>query len=296
MTIKKAFPLFILTLLLASPLSMALAKDNGKENGDNKDKKEYRQEDRSCLRAFGHLVAPGWIKLHGEIDVKTECNLPFGISKKFGDKASTTPKTTDTVAPVISGIESKVRLTDATISWKISERAKSTIFFATTTGVSASSTSTTQNSKSIKSFEDGQRVTLRGLTAGTKYYAVIRAEDKAGNVTQSAEFSFTTQSATVVSDTTAPVISTVVTASGINSIAVGWKTNEPSTSVVFYSTSTPVNTGATTTASMRSDLLVKDHLIIVPSLSATTTYYMVVQSKDSTGNIQSTAEFSAITK
>lgn len=277
---------------------MAFAKDNdGRKNND-------RKENRSCLRALGHLVAPGWIKLNNEIDARSECNLPFGISKKFRGQASTTPVVADTTAPLISNIESSPRLTDATVSWTTNEQTKGTVFFATTTGVNANSASTTRVSEGFmneffrkdKDRKDENRVVLRGLAAGTAYYAIIRAEDKAGNVTQSQEFSFTTKTPSVMNDVTVPAISTVVTATGTGIIAVAWKTNEPSSSKVFYATNTPINTGTTTASFVQSEELTAKHLVIIPNLSANTKYYLVAQSKDAAGNTQSTAEFSATTK
>ncbi len=331
MTLKKMFPLFLVAFLLASPLSAVLAKDNNseKERGNSygtrvtledggtkadvqkKEEKEKRKEDqkqekgnKECLRAFGHLISFGWIKKNSALTAGQACSLPFGISKKFSGNASSTPPLADTIAPLISNIVGTPRFTDTTISWTTNEMTKGTVFFSTMAGVNVNSTSTLRVSEGFKNgfFKQNKEnryensATIRGLAANTVYYAVIRAEDKAGNVTQSIEFSLTTKTPDTTNDTTAPTISNVATMTGGGTVVVGWITNEPATSKVFYSATIPVNTGVTTTSFVQSEALTLNHIAIVPNLATSTKYYFVAQSKDNAGNIQSTSEFSVTTK
>ncbi|MDD5433724.1 MAG: fibronectin type III domain-containing protein [Candidatus Pacebacteria bacterium] len=96
----------------------------------------------------------------------------------------------------------------------------------------------------------------------------------------------TTTPATTTQDTTAPVISQVLaTSTTASSVNITWLTDELSTSQVWYSTSTPVDTTASSTASVASSsTLVLSHLLSISELNASTTYYYRVASTDANNN------------
>ncbi len=86
-----------------------------------------------------------------------------------------------------------------------------------------------------------------------------------------------------VADTTAPTISSLGASSvQAASALVTWKTNEYATGRIFLSTSTPVVPASATTQSHSGLTLV--HSLFVSGLTASTTYYYVVESKDASGN------------
>jgi len=257
-------------------------------------KAEVRVEksEQSCLKAFGHLVAPGWLRVKGETSGEVRCDLPFGINKKFGGKGTTTP---DTTAPVTTAVTATADATSAIVSWKTDERTKSAIFFGTASPLNIESTSTARVHEGRLFAKDEHRVVLRGLSASTTYYLVIKAEDKAGNTSHSTQITFTTKAPITVRDTVSPIISSVVTVAGNASVGIDWKTNEPSTSKVYYSASAPVQIAATTTASAGSSGLTNVHFVLIPNLSANTKYYFVAESKDAANNAQITSEFSGTT-
>lgn len=312
--IGKTLSALLVALVVMGPASLAFAKENG-ERGEREreDRKELRKELRSeksenkgkgkkedsCIRAFGHLIAPGFIKLFGETEVKAGCNLPFGIGKKFGDNGTGTASSTDTTAPVISNVASNPGIISASISWTTDERAMGDVFVSRTPSVNIDATSTIKVSEGsffkTRDKTRDHRIIVRDLAASTTYYAVIRTADKAGNTSRSAEFSFTTKAPEVTNDTLAPTISSVATVSGGTNVAIGWKTNEPATSKVYYSANTPVNVAATTTASVGSADLTGVHFVVIPNLSTSTKYYFVAESKDAAGNARMTSEFSATT-
>ncbi len=295
-TILKNLSVFSLALLLVLSPAAAFA-DNDKNKDNNKSAKvEFKAEvksknkNNSCLRAYGHLIAPGWLKLNGSTTVNGNCWFPFGIGKKFRDE---TPKPADTVAPVISDIKSEAKLNKAVVSFETNEKAVATVFFGTTAGINIANSATLKVSSD--DWEKDQEIKIPNLAANTKYYAVIQVKDKSGNVSTSAEFSFTTKAPVTEGDTVAPVITGVVASSNNSSVSVGWVTNEPSTTKVLYGTTSPVNVSSSATASVSSDDLKVNHFITVPNLSANTQYYLVIQSKDAAGNIQSSTEFGAKT-
>jgi peptidoglycan hydrolase-like protein with peptidoglycan-binding domain len=94
-----------------------------------------------------------------------------------------------------------------------------------------------------------------------------------------------TSTATSTVDTTAPTVSAVTTTSTTSTATIGWTTNEPATSQAFYGTttamgsSTPLDSG-----------LVMGHSVTLFGLTASTTYFYEVQSKDASGNITTSAQ------
>lgn len=97
----------------------------------------------------------------------------------------------DTTPPVINGLEATV-LSDssAIIEWQTDEPADSHVFFGTTSGVHPLE-------ESNGALVTEHAVTLTGLTPGTTYYFKVSSADGAGNMAQSQEESFETESGPV---------------------------------------------------------------------------------------------------
>ncbi len=272
----------------------ANAKIEDKDTEDeDREKKEERKESHSsaktCVKAFGHLIAPGYKNKNGEpdLDFWKDCVIPFGIAKKLGF-GSTTPSTTDTVAPVISGLAAQAKITEAIITWKTDERSDTKVYWSVNSPVTA-----TSSVKANASLTTDHKITLKNLTATTTYYFFVSSRDKAGNISTSSEMSFATKPANA--DVTAPVISNVTISAGTTTAAVSWNTNENADSRVYWSTVNPLVIGATTTASATSSLMTQAHYLPLTGLSATTTYYFKVESADASGNISTSATVTALT-
>lgn len=96
------------------------------------------------------------------------------------------------------------------------------------------------------------------------------------------------------SDTTRPTFSNI-TVSGIGSTTatIGWNTNEAATGKVYYGTTTPVqfetflSVGTTSTSTV--------HSLMLSGLSASTTYYYALESKDVAGNTATSSTLNFIT-
>ncbi len=292
-------------LLMVSPLGVSANGGEGRNKKDKENKIELRSEFKSdsdsksnskgerksdsCLRAYGHLISLGWLKLNVNTDVGTRCWFPFGISKKFGDEKFKS----DTVAPIISVINSETGLNKAVVSFNTDEKTNATVFYGSTAGLNLDNSATLK--VSINKFSKEHNVKITNLSASTKYYFVIKSTDKNGNVSASVESNFTTQTPIVLGDTSAPVIKEVVAVSATSSVLLGWVTNEPATSKVFYGNTSPLNISSPTTTFVESTDLKTNHLVTVPNLSLNSKYYLVIQSKDAAGNIQSSTETSATT-
>ncbi len=100
---------------------------------------------------------------------------------------------------------------------------------------------------------------------------------------------------TTTQDTVAPVISGVsVSAIATTSATISWNTNtEPSTGKVYYSTVSPVNLA--TALTMGTTTLSTAHSFGLTGLSASTTYYYVLESKDAANNTATTSTASFAT-
>ncbi len=143
-------------------------------NGDNDD-------DRPCDNNNGkHL---GWMMGRGNQDKDHDCK---GHENEHG---TTTPPVADTVAPIISAINSgSVATTSATVTWTTNENAAGKVYFGTVNPLvlaSATANSTT-------TLSTAHSFVLTGLSASTTYYYVVESKDAANNTTTSGQGSFTT--------------------------------------------------------------------------------------------------------
>ena len=267
---------------IAIKTELKISKEDRENRKENKEKK-------NCLQVFAHLVGGKDWKNQTGISFDN-CWLPFGIAKKFKDvKASTTP---DTTSPVISNIVITPRIEKAKITWTTDEKTSSEVFYSTSSPVSLTG-STNVKTRWFEGKDKEHQVTIGRLSANTTYHLVIRSKDKAGNTSVSNEVTFTTLMAPA--DVTAPIISNVATVKATSTIQVGWRTNELATSRVYYGATSPINVNATSTTKVENNALVLNHVLTLPSLSASTTYFMVVESKDSSGNARLTDQFNVTT-
>lgn len=200
-----------------------------------------------------------------------------------GGTATTTP---DITAPIISNIVSSPLTTTAGIVWDTNESAAYKFWYGTTTPVVLGTPNMTGG------LNTHQVIGLSGLTPDTTYHFVIGATDASGNTSTSTEQSFKT-----TLDTTAPVISGL-TASGITASSANllWSTNESADSTVWYSLVNPVDMASTTITSVVTNAAsVTSHSLSLSGLTASTTYFYLVGSKDTAGNQATSSQSSFMT-
>jgi len=161
--------------------------------------------------------------------------------------------------PIISAVSAgSITSTGATITWTTDAASSSQVEYGTTSSyvntTSLDSTLVTSHSQ-----------TLRGLSANTTYhYAVISTDS--GGTTTSADNTFTTTDAPIISSVTA----TSITQTGAT---ITWTTNVPANSQVEYGTTSSY--GSTTTLDTN---LVTSHSEAITGLSPNTTYHYAVMS------------------
>lgn len=269
-------------------------------NNDDRDDDDNRKKERGTRNGFcllvppGHLIAPGWLRKQGNNVLVPLCRtVPLSIAKKipwwFSTSTPPSPTSTkDMTPPVFSSTTiTNVASSSATLLWTTNEPARARVYYAAT-----SSFPLVQASSSVRNtFLTTHTFTLSGLTPSTTYFYVLEARDVWGNTATSSHQSFMTVAGP---DLTPPLV-TSLAMSGIStsSASVTWTTNEPATSRVYYSTSTPLVFG--TAQSTSSSTYATSHMLGLSPLIASTTYYYVVESKDGSGNTATSTEASFVT-
>jgi len=183
----------------------------------------------------------------------------------------------DTSPPVVSrkGV-SWITAVGAAVNWTTDEPGNTQVEFGTTT--------TYGNSSALSSsLVISHAVHLSGLKASTLYHYRVKSSDKAKNLTTSADGTFTTGAA----DTAAPLISGVGATDITSSAAtVSWKTSEPGDSLVNYGLTTSYGSYTSTDGSLTTS-----HAQLLSGLSAGKLYHFRVRSRDATGNVAWSSDF-----
>ncbi|MDD5687532.1 MAG: discoidin domain-containing protein [Elusimicrobia bacterium] len=197
-------------------------------------------------------------------------NGNFNYIKIIRLTADTTPPVVSIITPVnISG-------SGTVVTWTTNELANSKVEYGLTTSY-GSETPVTDTSGVYS-----HSVTLSSLTENTTYHYRIVSIDLSGNPTTSGDYSFTT----ILNDPNPPVISNVSAGVTQNSAVLTWNTDENSDSQVTYGTTTAMGTTTTLDSSMN-----RLHSVPISGLLKGNTYYYMVYSRDSSGNIATSAQY-----
>ncbi|MFA6608307.1 MAG: peptidoglycan-binding protein [Candidatus Paceibacterota bacterium] len=239
----------------------------------------------------GHLIAPGWLKKNDGIkQTIPECQtLPTGIEKHLTGGTTTPPKTGDYVIPVISSLSYSASTTFANISWTTNEFSTTKVYFGTTSPVVISTSTLIQ----VPGLFLSHSISLTGLTSSTTYYLVAMSTDSSGNTASSSQISFTTTS--LLGDTVAPIISWMLPYVSSTTATVIWTTNEPATGKLYYATTSPL-IPTSNTPIHEANSLSMSQVITLSGLNASTTYYYLIEAKDSSNNVGSSTQQSFTTE
>ncbi|WP_298037211.1 fibronectin type III domain-containing protein [uncultured Desulfuromonas sp.] len=179
---------------------------------------------------------------------------------------------TDTQVPIIFSGPTVSAITDKSVvvEWQTDETATGGVKYGLAdppgTAVNETGSSTTHS------------LVLNGLTPDRTYYLSVFATDAAGNgPTESGVISFRTEP---TPDTTAPVILEGPTVTSIthNSAVVEWTTDEPTSGVLHYGTTTEVDQTVT------DPTLSTSHRVTVADLAPETLHYLKIAATDEPGN------------
>ena len=200
------------------------------------------------------------------------------LESSASNEAHADSQSSDTMPPVISNVQvSSITYNSAVVTWMSDEQSTSIVQYGTSSGSWGNYPDSAENT----SLATSHSITLTGLSGGTTYYFRVGSTDASGNgPTISSQASFTTDP---MPDTIPPVISNVqVSSITYNSALVTWVTDEPSTSLVRYGTSS--SSWGNYPNSAENTNLATSHSITLTGLSGGTTYYFRVGSTDASGN------------
>jgi len=184
----------------------------------------------------------------------------------------------DTAPPIITEILIK-SITDhgATITWKTDELCTSRITYTTDLGEHHVSNAAATRTRYHKA-------DLSGLEGGKNYYITLISRDAAGNETKQ-ERSFPTLLS--AADTEAPQLEGEPTASADETTAtISWKTNEKAKSQVRYSLGTGYEFPSGFTYEYSNV-----HSVFLSGLSPNTEYHYQLISRDASGNVMTSGDY-----
>lgn len=298
MTYTKTILVSILTLSVVSwsVLPVATRADNDDHDDDDKDvrisisasakaKAKVNSNGKICkIAAPGHLIAPGFLKKNEKPTLPACQILPPGIMKRLIDmeKKLKKDKKPDVIAPFILQVRvDAVSDTSARIRWDTHEKSTTQVAYGTTASYGSLSPFMSELKKE-------HSVTLTGLSTSTTYHFRVQSADAAGNLAQSADFTFMTKPTPPQppADTTAPSLSFVSAFMATsNSAIVFWQTDERADGQVSYGTS--ASYGQSTAL---EDDLSRVHVFILTGLSASTEYHFQARSRDAAGNLSTSTD------
>ena len=185
--------------------------------------------------------------------------------------------TASTSPPVITAVTAtNITSNGATITWTTDQASNSQVEYGTTTSYG---TESSLNSSLVTSHS----VTLTGLSASTTYDYAAMSANSGGTLATSANFTFTTTAAPVITAVTA----TSITSSGAT---ITWTTDQASNSQVEYGTTTSYGS-----LSSLNNSLVTSHSVTLTGLTAGTTYDYAAMSANPAGTISTSANFTFTT-
>lgn len=259
----------LLALIIATPV-ISFADNNNKDKNDNGNKIE---------------------NVNKAQNEKNQKNISWFGSNWFNNNSSK-----DTTAPIISNVVATLskNIKKAKISWTTDIKANSIVWYSTTSPVDTSVKGITTMKLNNRTLN--HKIELKKLLPNTKYYVIVGSANNIGMI-KSAEISFTTPAVTPVVtpevvDTTAPVISNIETTVSGSNVAISWKTNEATSSTIFYSIITPVDTTVANITKVVNNTLTKEHSLSIPNLTSNTLYHFILKSVDASNNTVSSSELS----
>jgi len=199
--------------------------------------------------------------------------------------------TGDSEPPVITNIQSDEDKTSADVSWATDEDATSRVWYSETSGFDTGGITDFVSSGTLKKTH---LLTINGLTASTTYYFKVESSDVFGNKKVSDEDQFTTSEEPESVDETAPIITGIAINPTTTEATAAWITNEPTTGVIWYSETSPVDIEGITDGKISSTLKTS-HSVDILSLTSETIYHYIIVAADESGNTSTSTEDSFTT-
>ena len=263
-------------------------RDNRDDDEDDEDEDRDDDEDRSDDEDDEDNNGREKIKLcHKGTETIIISESALFAHLKHGDDVGSCEDDDENVL-TITNISHISSVTSTAVSWKTNENSTGTVYYATSTPVVIGAGTL---SGVDADFEKSHKVELDNLLPSTTYYYIIEATNKSSDVATSSEFSFSTGN---LPDITSPTISSLSTTEITSTSAkVGFTTNESASSKLWLSDLTPVSVSGTST--LETLVATTDHLFNIQGLTASTTYYYVIEVSDGSNNKTTSSEMTFTT-
>lgn len=235
----------------------------------------------SLSGAFGDTNVIG-IPIVSDDSVSVTATVPGPVVIGGGGGGGPGP---DVTPPIITNVQAiNVTTTAATIMWDTNEISNSGVDYGFTISYSSGTVAD-------GAYVTGHSLGLAGLSPNTTYHFRVKSTDTSGNLATTGDFVFTTVPVGAPpADVTPPVISNVqVTNIMDTSALVTWNTDEPSSSLVTYGTTTSYGLSAS------SGGLVTSHAVQLISLTPGTSYHFFVTSADAANNSSNSVDGQFVT-
>lgn len=211
----------------------------------------------------------------------------------IGNKYASDAYTFSTIAnPSITEVKvENIASTEATIRWQTNTPTNSYVVF----GKNGEAQNQIQGIDS--QLVTDHSVTLKDLKPATTYSFVVKSTDAYGMAGYSASATFST-----IIDTQPPKLSDLKSETSILAssdgamkvqVIISWSTDEPSTTILKYTQG--VNKSNYDKSTPEDTTLTTSHIVILRELAPSTTYNLVAISKDASGNIGVSQNYSILT-
>lgn len=191
-------------------------------------------------------------------------------------------------------LDTKVGITERSLSftWQTDEPATSRIIYGYNEWLILTATTSTFTI-SDNEFRLDHTLTAPGLTASTTYYYDIEATDAAGNIFRLGQQSTSTlkRGLRII-----PQITRVEARPTTTSAAVTWRTDVDTKGMIYFGATYPLKPTPQTARTNNEEFFETIHSLPLTELTASTTYYFIIETFDRSGNSTITGDYSFTTK
>lgn len=202
------------------------------------------------------------------------------------------PATSDIRAPRI--LDTKVGISERSLmfTWKTDEPSRSRIIYGYNEWLILTATTSTFT-VSDNVLRSDHALTVPGLIASTTYYYDIEATDAAGNIFRLGQQSTSTlkRGLRII-----PQITRVEARAATTSAAVTWRTDVDTKGTIYFGATYPLKPTPQTARTNNEEFFETIHSLPLTELTASTTYYFVIETADRLGNSTITGDYSFTTK
>lgn len=202
------------------------------------------------------------------------------------------PGTADIRSPRIFDHTINISERSFALSWKTDEPAKGRVIYGPNEWlILTATTSTFTISDNV--LRSDHTLTIPGLTASTTYYYDIEATDAAGNINRLGQRATSTLPRSL---RRIPEITRVESRPATTSASITWRTDVDTKGTVYFGATYPLKPAPQTARTNNEEFFETIHSLPLTELTASTTYYFIIETADRLGNSTITGDYAFATK